>query len=329
MPPSANKLTLVVLGLVVLATLATISSLTLGANNLAGLRGVEIKPFGDFWIDPGESLLMSAEGDYLTYTIPLRGAWRITDGKELGYLLERCDSDKTCEFQAGDEGGEVTVYVEANGNTDEKVIHIRKPAKPKKAVNPFKDPLPDWAGEPIVSLKDRNIIRGYDNGNYGASDLLTRGQLITIFHRTLVSMNLIATQNCQQVYKDVPGDHYAFAAACIFRNFGWTDSLSTLEPNEPVTRAETASIINRVVGAALLKARNLNLGSVITDGSVYSDVPRSHRNFGDIAVNRAVGIMRGNPDKTFGPNRTLNRAEAATIFFRMMNITEEEGIRSL
>lgn len=329
MPASVSKITMFVVGLVTLATMATASSLMLGANNLAGLRQIEIRAYGDFWIDPGERLLMTAEGDYLTYSVPVLGAWRITEGSDLGYLLERCDSDKTCEFQAGDKGGEVTIYTEANGFTDEKIIHIRQPAAPKKVENPFSDSIPEWAGEPIVELKNRSILNGYDDGRYGASDLLTRGQLITIFHRVLVNMNLITRSNCSQVYQDVPPGHYAFEPACIFRALGWTDALSTLSPDEPVTRGETASFINRVAGAALLEARDTTLGSVLRDGSSYIDVPESHTYFGDIAVARILGIMRGNPDQSFGPSKTLNRAEAATTFFRLMKLLEEEGVRSL
>jgi hypothetical protein len=217
-----RKATGLSLGLVGLSTLAAISTLTLTANNLAGLRGVEIRPFGDFTIDPGEKLLLTAEGDYVTYSMPLRGAWKITKGENLGYFLEKqCNSAKTCTFQADEYSGEVTIFVEASGKTDEAIIHIRR-LEPKKPVkNPFKDSLPDWAGEPIVELRERGIIYGYEDGQFGAADLLTRGQLITIFHRTLIKMNLIAPRNdCAMVYNDIPGGHYAYDAACVFsRNY--------------------------------------------------------------------------------------------------------------
>lgn len=298
--------------------MAFISSYSLGANNLAGLRGIEIRPYGDFTIDPGESLLMTIEGDYATYTVPVRGAWRITGGEEYGWLTARCDASKSCEFQAGDYGGEVTIYVDANGLSDEQTIHIRKPAAPKPVKNPFSDAIPDWAGEPIVELKNRSILRGYDDGRYGAGELLTRGQLLTIFYRTLVSLHAIQPVSCQQVYKDVPAGHYAFDAACAFRKNGWMDSLSTLSPDEPVSRGETASLLNRAIGSTLLKAKNKSLADVIDSGQVFSDVPVSHPYFIDTAVTRTVGLMKGNPDRTFGPEKTLNRAEAATIFYRVI-----------
>ena len=319
----------VILGILGLASMAFFSSYSLGANNLAGLRNIDIRSYGDFTIDPGEKLLMTLEGDYATYSVPVQGAWRITEGSELGWLPEHCDSHKTCEFQAGDQGGTVKVYVSASGFSDEASITIRKPAAPKIVDNPFSDSIPDWAGEPIVELKERQVIQGYEDGRYGAGDLLTRGQLITIFYRTLVNMKLVTDSCNSQEYKDVPPGHYAFEAACVFQNEGWTDSLSTLDVNQPVTRGETASILNRVVGYTLLNAKDLTLGGLLADGKVYSDIPVSHVFFADTAVTRAIGIMRGNPDGRFEPARTLNRAEAATIFWRTMSELQNERVRSL
>ncbi|MBT4119978.1 MAG: S-layer homology domain-containing protein [Candidatus Peribacter sp.] len=328
-----RKATGLSLGLVGLSTLAAISTFTLTANNLAGLRGVEIRPFGDFSIDPGERLLLTAEGDYVTYTMPLRGNWKIERGEDLGYFVEKqCDSAKTCTFQADDQGGDVTISVEANGRTNEAVIHISKPkpAEVKVIENPFKDTLPTWAGEPIVDLRERGIIYGYEDGRYGAGDLLTRGQLITIFHRTLIKMNLIAPRNdCAMVYNDVPGGHYSYDAACVFRRNYWTDSLSSLGPDDNVTRGEAASLINRVIGSAMLDTKNLRLGKVIADGPYFTDVPISHMYYGDTAVTKATGIMKGRPDGTFDTESTLNRAEAATIFWRIIKEVQDGGIRGL
>jgi hypothetical protein len=324
-----RKATMLMMGLVGLSSLAAISTFTLTANNLAGLRDLEIRAFGDFAIDPEEKILLTAEGDYLTYTVPLRSHWSIVSGEDYGWLVGGCDGQKTCEFQANHVGGDVVIRAEANGFTDDRTIHIRKPTPPKAVQNPFTDEIPTWAGEPIVELKDRNIIRGYDDGRYGAGDKLTRGQLVTIFHRALRNMNLTQDLNCPIEYNDIPRGHYAYEAACTFRNRGWTDSLTTLEPNEPVTRAETASLLNRVIGGPLLSAKDLRLGKVIAEGQVFSDVTLSNQFFVDTAVVRSLGIMKGNPDKTFGLDTTLNRAEAATIFFRLMDSIEEAGMRSV
>lgn len=325
-----KKAVMFTLGLAGLASLAAVSSVALTANNLAGLKGVSITPFGDFAIDPGEKLLMTAEGDYTSFTMPLRAEWYITKNENLGYFTADCDSQKTCTFQADQFGGDVSIKVIASGHEDEAVIHIRAP-KPKKPIrNPFKDALPDWAGEPVVTLQERGIIQGYNDGRYGAGDLFTRGQLITVFYRTLLQLQMIRPlSNCKQVYKDVPSSHFAFEAACAFRSAGWTDGLSTLNPDQPVSRGETASILNRVIGPTLMTAQNLRLGKVLAAGQKFTDIPLSHIHFGDTAVVSAVGLMRGNPNGSFDPEGKLNRAQAATVFYRVMQKVEGSQIRNL
>lgn len=324
-----HKATMLLIGLVGLSSLAAISTFTLTANNLAGLRRLEIRSINDFSIDAHENILLTAQGDYVTYMVPLRAKWTVVEGQDYGYLEGSCESTQSCSFQSNGRGGDVIIHAEANGFSDEQTITIRTPQTSTPFSNPFADDIPSWAEQPIVSLRDHHIIQGYNDGRYGAGDLLTRGQLITIFYRTLQAMHLIDTLNCPIEYNDVQTGHYAYDAACTFRNRGWTDSLTTLEPNDPVTRGETASLLNRVIGGTLLSAQDLRLSSVIDRGQIFSDVPVSSTYFVDTAVAKSLEIMKGNPDGTFGAHLTLNRAEAATIFFRLMDAISRTNLRSL
>jgi hypothetical protein len=42
-----------------------------------------------------------------------------------------------------------------------------------------------------------------------------------------------------------------------------------------------------------------------------------------------IEVMRGNADGTFTTGRTLNRAEAATIFWRVIQEVQDGGVRGL
>ena len=333
MPGAQKKVIMFLCGLVGLGSLAAISSFSLTANNLAGLQSVTISAYGSLAIDPGENLQLTAEGDYVTYTMPLRAEWKIIQGQDLGSFTTDCDSQKSCTFKAGNRGGDVKIYMKASGHIDEATIHIRRPKKepePEPLEHSFRDAIPDWAGNSIVQLQKKRIINGYDAGRYGAADTLTRAQLYVIFYRTLLALDLIGEpSNCSQVYRDVSPRHFAYKAACAFRNHGWTDGLATLEPNAPVSRGETASILNRVAGPALLHAGGYRLGRVLSGGQQFTDVPTNHPVFGDTAVTRITGIMKGKPDGSFGVEEILNRAQAATVFARLMDALEQSGIRGL
>ena len=334
--PPFNKIGISVLSLTLVVTVALTAKKNMTANNLAGLRALEIQAFGNVSLEADGRVLLTAVGDYTTYTIPLRASWDITNGTALGRFLEPCDAQKSCTFVAGRYGGEVTIAADANGFRDTIDLFITAPTNPAPleeestpVAHSFKDDIPDWASKPIVSLQKRNIIKGYDDGRYGPGDLLTRGQLVTIFFRVLKAQGLIGDFPCADPYKDVPESHYAHKPTCAFRALGWTDQLSTFDPEGPVNRGETAAMLTRVVGPTLLSKRGMSMGSVIASGRVFSDIAPDDFYFADTAVAHALGIMKGNPDGSFDTKKTLNRAEAATIFYRVGDLLTREGVRDL
>ena len=50
----------------------------------------------------------------------------------------------------------------------------------------FNDKIPDWAKEEVNYLAERGIINGYDNGDFGAEDLITRVHSAIMLDRAIV-----------------------------------------------------------------------------------------------------------------------------------------------
>ena len=325
-----RTVTLIVSAFVLLCVFAATAKIISTADMLAGLRSVTITSFGERAMNPGGSILLSAMGDYVTYTVPVRAAWSIEIGSEYGNFADSCDAAETCTFLAGNRAGNITVRADANGFIGKLTLQVRQTAPTGPVSNPFKDAIPDWGANPIVELNKKSIIRGYADGRFGAADSLTRGQLVTILYRALLSMKLIpGASTCRMAYRDVPTDHYAYDAACVFRDLGFLDSLSTLEPNDPMSRSETASLLDRIIGPALMSAKNISLGRIVGKGSIFTDIPTDHPSFVDTAVAQAIGVMQGNPDKTFSPKKILNRSEAATIVWRAMQELQSAKVKVL
>lgn len=323
-------MTLILSAFVVLCVFAATGKIVSTADSLSGLRSVSIKAFGDRTVKTGGSLLLSAMGDYVSYTVPVRALWTIETGDDLGTFNQACDAAETCTFLAGDRAGDIRIRIEANGFSDATTLQIKNPDPVRPVQNPFRDSIPDWGAGSIVELSNRQVIRGYSDGRFGSGDPLTRGQLITILHRALVSLKLVpSTSACRMSYRDVPAGHYAYDAACVFRDLGWLDALSTLSPDDPMSRSETASLLDRVIGGALMSAKNLSLGRIVGKGAVFTDIPASSPAFVDTAVAQAIGIMQGNPDHTFSPKKILNRAEAAAIIWRVMQELQNAKVRVL
>ncbi|MCX5975277.1 MAG: S-layer homology domain-containing protein, partial [Coprothermobacterota bacterium] len=79
----------------------------------------------------------------------------------------------------------------------------------------------------------------------------------------------------------------------------------TFLPEKPVTRAEIATILSRI----------LSLDTTMT-ANIGSDVPSNHWAFPYINAVVFSGVMNGYPDGTFGPERSITRAELATVMVR-------------
>jgi hypothetical protein len=92
---------------------------------------------------------------------------------------------------------------------------------------------------------------------------------------------------------------------------GWLagDGEGNLRPDDAVTRAEFASMINRSFGLGQLPA-----------GAEFPDLPGSDWAYGAIVTAVAEGYLRGYGDGTVKPHRPLTREEAAVIVARLLGL---------
>ena len=308
-----------VLSMVVATGVITHESLT-RADILPPLQNFRILPLDSTEMEVGQNLRLTAEGYYGTSPVVVKAQWNLLGDQNLGYLAG-CKGSQDCTFVATNPGTAV-IEAEAHDQFAHVTVDIRGPVTPMQ--NTFTDTLPQWAEHPILDLKQRSIIRGYEDGRFGGADTLTKGQLITLIYRMLLHLELIAApENCLQYYDDVPPDHFAYDAACVFFSRGWSPGLRQLDPDAPANRALAAQFMHSILGAPLLEHWNLTLGDIAQEGELYPDVPGDHYIFYESAVLNRAGIMTGYPSGLFGPEDTLNRAEAATLLYRALEKAQE------
>jgi len=311
------------------------------ANLLEGLVFVEITPRQNLRINAGGSITFTSEGDFGTFTIPIKSDWSITQGGNLG-SLSGCNNVKTCEFTAGNKSGNVTIRAQAGGGEFADHVgvtvvgneqqsprsggghrsfgDIKQDQVEDEIVNPFVDELPEWAFDAIIAMYQKGIIKGYDDGQYGPGDPVTIGQVVTLLHRMLIHMKLIEKPTaCRWYFDDVPFDHYAFLPACTFRQQGWATRGRFFRPDIPASRGITAAFLNRVLSEVFLEAMDVEPGQ----GQIFSDVPVIHLFHKDIAFTYITGFMTGYPDGRFGSSDNLNRAAIAVVMDRIMRKAQE------
>ncbi len=106
-----------------------------------------------------------------------------------------------------------------------------------------------WYTNAIIWATENNIVNGYDNGNFGVNDNITREQLVTILHRytEYKGGDVSATASISN-YTDA-GQVSAYANNAVM--WAVAEGLlngrtsTTLEPRGNATRAEVATIIER------------------------------------------------------------------------------------
>ncbi|ANF94995.1 glycosyl hydrolase 53 family protein [Paenibacillus bovis] len=170
-----------------------------------------------------------------------------------------------------------------------------------------------------------HYMNGYPNGTFQPERMVTRAELAAILSRLTIQSPSVAGQAAPLAdtaaivsspthlsYTDVNSRNWAATAIEQASQKGWMKGYegSTFAPERPITRAEMATVL----------ARWQQLHS--TDSTAFTDTA-GHWATADIAAVQQAGYMQGMPDGRFAPDKTLSRAEAVTLFNRVLNIQPE------
>ncbi|WP_214482218.1 S-layer homology domain-containing protein [Bacillus sp. SM2101] len=174
-----------------------------------------------------------------------------------------------------------------------------------KAKGSFTDVTHDyWAVEEIAYLTLEGIIKGYNNGEFGPKDNVTRGQAAVMVTRALE----INTENITNPkLPDVKEDHSAYREIAAVIDQGIFDLVDSFHPNEPLTRGEMAKIL----------VRSYDLKGDY--GEYFTDVSLDNEYYPYINKLFANGITTGFPNKTFKPNQPITRDQFAVFFARVLD----------
>ncbi len=84
-----------------------------------------------------------------------------------------------------------------------------------------------------------------------------------------------------------------------------------LRPNSPVSRAEIVALLNRSFGF-----------SEAGTASLFADISKKDWFYQDVQIASQQGYIKGYPDQTFGPGKSVTRAELAAMIARLLQIDE-------
>lgn len=128
-------------------------------------------------------------------------------------------------------------------------------------------PVNAWYAAAVNEMTGFSLVDGYEDGTFRPDASITRAEFVTILTR--FPHDDIGTE---QSFADVPTTHWAYNAVQTALAQGWVNADSAFRPNDPITRAETVTILNRVLGRSADAAMAASGEGI----RVMPDVPDTH-----------------------------------------------------
>jgi hypothetical protein len=161
---------------------------------------------------------------------------------------------------------------------------------------------------PMLNGSDHSAyVKGYPDGTVKPSKNITRAEVTMIFYRLLKEDVRNAYHTTTNGFTDVKSSDWFNEAVSTMANLGIIKgrTSTTFAPNEPITRAEYATICARFDD------------TVVSELSMFTDIS-DHWAKSYIMKAAALGWIRGYTDGTFRPNQQITRAESITLTNRVL-----------
>ncbi|GAB2721398.1 peptidase S8 [Paenibacillus thermoaerophilus] len=176
-----------------------------------------------------------------------------------------------------------------------------------KLVEGFLDIDGHWAEKQMVSSVRSGWMTGYDGYAFKPDRYITRAEIAASLGRALK----LSAGGDAVAFADVPAEHWAYGAIQALAARGWLQGYAdgTFAPERPVTRAEMAVLVGRVLR---IPVKNIGPAS-----SPFKDVPVGHWAQPMLRQMYAGGWIDGYDNGTFRPNDNATRAEWAVMLTGM------------
>lgn len=171
----------------------------------------------------------------------------------------------------------------------------------------------DWAKEAIESLAARGIAEGTGEGLFQPGRNVTRAEFVALLMNALDWQDAAADSTFQDIRKDQW--YYSAIAGAQQRGIVEGKPDHTFGPDESITRQDMAVMLQRALQVRKLQPAVTHNPVVFPDqASISSYAQEAIRNLGQ------YGIVEGMENGAFAPYLHANRAQAAVMMFRVLQI---------
>lgn len=171
----------------------------------------------------------------------------------------------------------------------------------------------NWAGRQIEVIAAKGIVQGKEAGLYYPSDNVTRAE----FAKMLILGLELEDKKASVSFSDVAANSWAapYIAAAQKRGIITGVGGNQFKPNDPITRAEMATMIARAMKIARGVQDAADIDAAL---EMFADADTIHPTLrAGVALAAQEGIVIGSYGK-FNPNGRATRAEAAVMIYRLL-----------
>ncbi|MGN7762039.1 S-layer homology domain-containing protein [Paenibacillus sp. 22594] len=163
-----------------------------------------------------------------------------------------------------------------------------------------KDIQGHWAQKQLQDWLNKGYLGGYPDGTVKPNKAITRGEYVALINR-LFGFKDTGTIS----FTDVKKTNWVYSEVAKAVKAGYIGGYEnkTFRPTNPLTRQEAA-----VIAAKLLSLNTAAASTTFKDNAQIAAWAK-----GAVAAAAGKKIINGYPDGTFGPKRSLTRAEAVGI----------------
>lgn len=217
------------------------------------------------------------------------------------------------------EPGKNSIKLSVYDASGKKVGEVEKRiVKPGAAMAKLTDVKGNWAEDVIAKLVAMGIVNGTADGTFQPQEKVEGAQFIKMLS---LAANLNTDNQAMKGFQDLPDGFWAsqYIGAAESHGIVKGDNDEAFDPTQPLTRAQMAVLLIRALGLED-QAEALAEQSGATQFSDASSVPEWAR--GSVELAARLGLIKGMDDGTFRPNLPADRAQAAALIERFLQLKE-------
>lgn len=167
-------------------------------------------------------------------------------------------------------------------------------------------------GDVFVENTHKAIMAGYDTGEFGIGDNMTRGQAIQIIYNEIQGNEdeYDETVSTTPTFTDVDTSKHYYKAVGYLEHVGIVTGYGdgTVGAEDYITRVQLLTLLDKYIAN----------GADGVIGDIFSDVDEDTAGYNFIRNAAASGWVAGYGDGTFGPTDLVTREQATAIFVQAL-----------